>query len=174
MKRLLIVVDYQVDFVNGSLGFDGAELLDQKIAEKIQQYRMAGDDVVFTLDTHETDYLSTEEGKNLPAEHCIHGSKGWELFGETKALLENSLSFEKPTFPSLKLAEWLSEKDYTDVELVGLVSNICVLSNAVMAKAALPNAHIVVDAACTASFDPALHEKALDVLQGLQVEVINR
>ena len=147
MKRLLIVVDYQVDFVNGSLGFDGAELLDQKIAEKIQQYHMAGDDVVFTLDTHETDYLSTEEGKNLPAEHCI---------------------------PSLKFAEWLSKKDYTDVELVGLVSNICVLSNAVMAKAALPNAHIVVDAACTASFDPALHEKALDVLQGLQVEVINR
>ena len=86
MKRLLIVVDYQVDFVNGSLGFDGAELLDQKIAEKIQQYHMAGDDVVFTLDTHETDYLSTEEGKNLPAEPCIHGRKGWELFGETKAL----------------------------------------------------------------------------------------
>ena len=175
MKKLLIVVDYQKDFVDGSLGFSGAELLDTPIAAKIAAYRAAGDDVVFTFDTHTPDYLSTQEGRKLPAVHCVRGSEGWELYGETaKAACENDLRFEKPTFPSLALGEWLKGQDYGRIELVGLVSNICVLSNAVIAKAALPEAEIVVDAACTASFDPALHEKCLDVLAGLQVTVTNR
>lgn len=175
MKKLLVVVDYQKDFVDGSLGFSGAELLDAPIAAKIAAYHAAGDDVVFTFDTHTPDYLSTQEGRKLPAVHCVRGSEGWELYGETaKAACENDLRFEKPTFPSLALGEWLKGQDYGRIELVGLVSNICVLSNAVIAKAALPEAEIVVDAACTASFDPALHEKCLDVLAGLQVTVTNR
>ena len=175
MKKLLVVVDYQKDFVDGSLGFSGAALLDAPIAAKIAAYHAAGDDVVFTFDTHTPDYLSTQEGRKLPAVHCVRGSEGWELYGETaKAACENDLRFEKPTFPSLALGEWLKGQDYGQIELVGLVSNICVLSNAVIAKAALPEAEIVVDAACTASFDPALHEKCLDVLAGLQVTVTNR
>lgn len=175
MKKLLVVVDYQKDFVDGSLGFSGAELLDAPIAAKIAAYHAAGDDVVFTFDTHAPGYLNTQEGRRLPAVHCVRGSEGWELYGETaKAACENDLRFEKPTFPSLALGEWLKGQDYGRIELVGLVSNICVLSNAVIAKAALPEAEIVVDAACTASFDPALHEKCLDVLAGLQVTVTNR
>ena len=175
MKRLLIVVDYQRDFVEGALGFPGAEALDGPIADRIAAYRAAGDDVAFTLDTHGPDYLATEEGQWLPAAHCLRGSPGWSLYGRTgEARRPEDPVFEKETFPSLALGEWLRERDYGQVELCGLVSHICVLSNAVMVKAALPNAHITVDARLTASYDPALHQKALDVLEGIQIAVLHR
>ncbi len=94
-------------------------------------------------------------------EHCICGTPGWELYGETaKQQKEEDLCFQKPTFPSLELADYLAEEEFVSVELVGLVSHMCVLSNAVMAKAAAPEAEIIVDAACTASFDPKLHERS--------------
>ena len=175
MKRLLIVVDYQKDFVDGALGFPGAEALDEPIAEKITAYRAAGDDVAFTLDTHGPGYAGTQEGKKLPVPHCIKGEPGWRLYGRTAGLLQSGDPvFEKPAFPSLDLGEWLSGRDYGAVELCGLVSNICVISNAVLAKAACPEVPVIVDAACTASFDDSLNEKALDVLEGLQVQVTNR
>ncbi|HJC40344.1 MAG TPA: cysteine hydrolase [Candidatus Intestinimonas pullistercoris] len=175
MKRLLIVVDYQRDFVEGALGFPGAEALDGPIADRIAAYRAAGDDVAFTLDTHGPDYPATEEGQWLPAAHCLRGSPGWSLYGRTgEARRPEDPVFEKETFPSLALGEWLRERDYGQVELCGLVSHICVLSNAVMVKAALPNAHITVDARLTASYDPALHQKALDVLEGIQIAVLHR
>lgn len=176
MKRLLLVIDYQKDFVDGALGFPGAERLDRAIAQKITAYRAAGDDVAFTLDTHGEDYLDTQEGRKLPVPHCLRGSEGWELYGETgKSRREGDALLEKPAFPSLELGAWLREKGYERVELVGLVSYICVISNAVIAKAALPEAEILVDAACTGGPDPILHEKALDVMeQALQITVINR
>lgn len=175
MKRLLIVVDYQRDFVEGALGFPGAEALDGPIADRIAAYRAAGNDVAFTLDTHGPDYPATEEGQWLPAAHCLRGSPGWSLYGRTgEARRPEDPVFEKETFPSLALGEWLRERDYGQVELCGLVSHICVLSNAVMVKAALPNAHITVDARLTASYDPALHQKALDVLEGIQIAVLHR
>ncbi len=175
MNRLLIVVDYQKDFVDGSLGFPGAEKLDGPIAARIREYRANGDDVVFTLDTHGPDYPGTQEGRRLPVPHCIRDTDGWKLYGAVAgAAREEDVRFCKPTFPSLELGQWLKERSYTQVELCGLVSNICVLSNAVIAKAALPEAEILVDAGLTASGDPALHEKALDVLEGIQVTVLNR
>ena len=175
MNRLLIVVDYQVDFVDGTLGFPGAEALAGPIAQRIQEYRENGDDVVFTFDTHDIDYLETQEGRKLPIAHCIRDTEGWDLYGAVaEAAREEDEFFCKPTFPSLELGQWLEECEYAQVELCGLVSHICVLSNAVIAKAALPEAEIVVDAALTASYDPVLHEKALDVLEGLQVTVLNR
>ena len=175
MNRLLIVVDYQVDFVDGTLGFPGAEALAGPIARRIQEYRENGDDVVFTFDTHDIDYLETQEGRKLPIAHCIRDTEGWDLYGAVaEAAREEDEFFCKPTFPSLELGQWLEECEYAQVELCGLVSHICVLSNAVIAKAALPEAEIVVDAALTASYDPVLHEKALDVLEGLQVTVLNR
>lgn len=174
-SKLLVVVDYQKDFVNGALGFDGAEHLDLPIAAKIRAYHAAGDPVVFTYDTHRGNYLNTQEGRKLPVEHCICGSGGWELYGETaRQQREEDLCFQKPTFPSLELADYIAEEDFETIELVGLVSHMCVLSNAVMAKAAAPEAEIVIDAACTASFDPALHEKALDLMEALQMTVVNR
>ena len=174
-KKLLIVVDYQKDFVSGALGFAGAETLDGRIAEKIRACRAAGGTVAFTLDTHGEDYLATQEGRKLPVAHCVRGSDGWALYGKTaEERRPEDLCFEKPTFPSLALAEYLAREQFTVIELVGLVSHMCVLSNAVMAKAAAPEAEIVIDAQCTASFDPALHEKALDVMEALQMTVTGR
>ena len=185
MKRLLIVVDYQNDFVDGALGFDGAELLDERIACKIDEYREAGDAIIFTLDTHHKDYLETQEGQKLPIPHCIEGSPGHELYGQVATRQEDyDLVFLKPTFGSSALFERLSSRQsiadglgtqpFASIELVGLVSNMCVLSNAVIARTACPDVPIIVDASCTAAPDPAMHEKALDILEGLQIEVTNR
>lgn len=175
MKKCLIVVDFQNDFINGALGFEEALNIKDKIIEKIISYRTSGDDIIFTLDTHTNNYLSTEEGNNLPVKHCIKGTTGHDLHQDIFVLksLKDKV-FEKNTFPSLELGKYLENKDYQLIELCGLVSNICVISNAVIAKSALPNAHIVVDASATESFDKTLHKKTLDVLEGLHVEVLNK
>ena len=175
MKKLLLVIDYQNDFVSGSLGFEQAVSLEDPICRKIESYLKNGDDIIFTLDTHGQDYSSTQEGKKLPVAHCLKGTPGWQLYGQVgSSLLPGDPVFEKETFPSLDLADWLRERDYDTVELCGLVSHICVLSNAVMVKAALPNAAITVDARLTASYDPNLHQKALDVLEGIHITVTDR
>ncbi len=175
MKKLLIVVDFQNDFVNGALGFEGAEKLDDVIAEKIAVRRKEGWNVAFTFDTHFDDYLSTQEGKNLPIKHCIKGTEGHELYGKcAEAVSEKDKLFYKPTFGSSELFEYLKTSDYAEVELAGLVSNICVLSNAVIAKTALPEAIITVDAKATDSFNKDLNEKAFDIMEGIQIKVVNR
>lgn len=175
MKRVLVVVDYQNDFVDGSLGFAGAVAIEDAIVQKIQAYQTAQDTVVFTFDTHDEYYLTTQEGSRLPVEHCVRESDGWKLYGKVASYLnEGTPCFIKGTFGSEKLACYLARQQFDSVELVGLVSNICVLANAVLAKTALPEAEIVVDAACTASADANLHEKALDVMEGLQITILNR
>lgn len=173
MKKCLIVVDFQNDFIDGALGFEGAIDIKDHIIKKINTYRDNGDDIVYTLDTHTKEYMETEEGKNLPVIHCVEGTHGHQVQDDVKSvLLDSDKSFIKYTFPSLELGNYLKDKDYESVELCGLVSNICVLSNAVIAKSALPNAHIIVDARATASFDASLHEKTLDILEGIHVEVL--
>lgn len=176
MKQLLLVVDYQKDFVDGALGFPGAERLDGPIAEKIAACRAAEYDVAFTMDTHQENYLDTQEGRKLPVAHCLMNTEGWQLYGKTGQALDKSRDMVvcKPTFPSLWLGTWLKEQGYDRIELVGLVSYMCVLSNAVVAKAALPEAELVVDAACTAGPDPRLHANALELMETLQITVINR
>ena len=185
MKRLLIVVDYQNDFVDGALGFEGAELLDDRIVDKIESYRATNDLVAYTLDTHHKDYLQTQEGQKLPIPHCIEGTEGYELYGAVALTpVDADEIFMKPTFGSAELferlhkaqeiAEGLGVEPFESIELVGLVSNICVLANAVLARTACPNVPIIVDARCTACADPAMNEKALDVLEGIQVTVTNR
>lgn len=177
MERYLFVIDYQNDFVDGSLGFAGAEKLDAPIAAKIREYGKGH--VIFTRDTHFENYLSTREGRNLPIVHCIKGTPGWEVYGETaKALAEveapaiDKLSFGMdPTDPAV--AAVLPEQA-DEIELVGLVSSICVISNAVVLQSLYPEATVVVDASCTAAGDPVIHEKALDVMAGFQVAVKNR
>lgn len=175
MKKLLVVVDYQVDFVNGTLGFENADKLDSVIANKIKQYRQENNDVIFTFDTHCDDYMSTEEGKNLPVMHCIKATEGHKLFGEVAKLFDENkdIYFEKPTFPSLELGLYLKHKNYDEVEVCGLVSNICVLSNVVIVKAALPNAKIIVDRNATDSFDKKLNDYTFEILKGLHVNIIN-
>lgn len=175
MKKLLVVVDYQIDFVTGALGFAGAEKLDAPIVKKIKAYRAEGCDIAFTFDTHTENYLATQEGRKLPVTHCIKGTEGWRLFGETAHQLEDDDAvFYKPAFGSMELAAFAQQNQYDCVELVGLVSNICVISNAALIKAALPEAEVIVDASCTSCFDPAANEKALDVMEGIQITVINR
>jgi nicotinamidase-related amidase len=169
-KSALVVVDYQNDFVDGALGFSGAELLDDKIAARIDSEQ---GEVIFTYDTHGQDYLGRAEGKLLPVPHCLKDSPGWAFYGKT-AGRDPDKSFEKPTFGSLELANYLRQQKFDRVELCGLVSHICVISNAVLAKAALPEAEIVVDARLTDGYDKKLHEAALDILENLHITVTNR
>ena len=177
MNRYLFVIDYQNDFVDGALGFPGAEKLDRKIAAKVRAY--GKDHVLFTRDTHFENYMDTREGKNLPVKHCIKGSFGWEVYGETaKALAEveaqaiDKLVFGMDVTDPATAAVLPESAD--EIELVGLVSNICVISNAVVLQSKYPESTIIVDASCMDSFDKSLHEKVLDVLAGFQVKVVNR
>ncbi|MBQ8292334.1 MAG: cysteine hydrolase [Bacilli bacterium] len=172
MKKLLIVVDYQNDFVTGSLGFKKAVDIEKGIFERVKEYEENGDDVIFTLDTHEASYLKTEEGIYLPVEHCLKGTNGHELYGLVKEVAKNHLLIEKATFPSHKLLNYLLDKEYECIELCGVVTNICVISNAIIVKAALPNAHIVINQKLCASNDEVMEQKALEVMKNLQMEII--
>ena len=172
MKKLLVVVDYQNDFVTGSLGNDAALAIEEAITAKIKAYQENGDDVIFTYDTHGEDYMSTYEGQHLPVPHCIDGTAGHQLYGELEDLAQNAKTFKKYTFPSLDLANYLAATDYKEVGVVGVVTDICVISNAIMIKSALPNAAITVYKDCCASNDPVQEQKALDVMKGsLQINV---
>lgn len=174
MKKCLIVIDYQNDFVSGSLGFAKAVELDQRIAQKIKKYHDSGDDVLFTFDTHHKDYLKSREGRYLPVEHCIKGTQGYGLYGKTAEVRrEDDRCFEKATFGSDMLYEYLKETTYKQIEFVGVVTNICVISNVVLAKTAQPETDICVDASCIASNDEELNEAALKVMKSLQIEILN-
>ena len=177
MNRYLFVIDYQKDFVDGALGFPGAETLDAGIAAKVRAYGQGH--VLFTRDTHFENYLDTREGRLLPVTHCIKGTPGWELYGETaRAVAEvNAPGIDKLVFgmdvtDPATAAVLPPQADET--ELVGLGSNICVISNACVLQARYPEARIIVDAQLTASMDPVMHEKVLDVLEGFQVKVTGR
>ena len=173
MKKLLVVVDYQNDFVDGTLGFEAAKALEPYIANLIKEYRANGDDVIFTLDTHQDDYFQYEEGKYIKTIHCVRGTEGHKLYGSINKLSGGSLVFEKRAFPSSQLCFYLRGQEYQEITLVGVVTNICVLSNAIMVKAALPKAHIIIDAKGCASNDPELEQKAYDVARGMLIEVKN-
>ncbi len=169
--KLLIVVDYQNDFVDGSLGFPKAKLLEPIILKKLSE----AEHIIFTLDTHQENYLTTLEGQKLPVKHTIKNTFGWQLYGRVADYLNKAEKvFEKATFPSLELANYLRNTNYDEVEICGLVSNICVVSNAVMVRAALPNAKIVVDYLATSSFDEKMNEACFDILSSIHVDVINR
>lgn len=173
MKRLLVVVDYQNDFVDGALGFQGAELISHNIAELIKEFRSNGDEVVFTYDTHGSDYLDTVEGENLPVPHCIKGSSGWEFYPEINVLIGDSRVFEKPGFGSKDLGNYIERNNYEEIYLCGLVSDICVFSNAIIVKAfSSPYTKIKVVRNATSSFDLDMQEKSFDVLKHLHIEII--
>ncbi|MGI6734674.1 MAG: cysteine hydrolase family protein [Bacilli bacterium] len=171
-KRLLIVVDYQNDFVDGALGFSDANTIEQVIINAIEDHLKTKDDIVFTKDTHFDNYLDTEEGRNLPIKHCIKGTKGHQIYGKVATYLPKAKKvYEKLTFGSLEMANDIVKKGYNEITLVGLVTNICILSNALLAKAALPEAKVVVLKDGVNSYDKDLHAKTLDVLQGTQIIV---
>lgn len=178
-RKVLLVVDFQNDFVNGALGFEKAATLDEGIAGMVEQYMSDDDIVMFTMDTHHGNYLNTQEGNKLPVPHCILGSEGWELYGKTHEAynkdhaLGTLYSFEKETFGSDSLLLALRDRadEIESITLVGVVTNMCVISNAVIAKAACPEAEIIIKKDLVASFDETKHAEALSVMESMQMTV---
>lgn len=179
MKRILIVVDMQKDFVDGALGTPEAVAILDPVTAKIASYAADPDGVIFvTYDTHTEDYMATSEGKNLPVPHCIKGTDGWKLDAKVAAALQGVAytAVEKPTFGSVELPALVAKaadgEDFS-VELVGLCTDICVVSNTLLLKAAYPEVPIAVDAACCAGVTPATHEAALTTMGMCQIEIRN-
>ncbi len=180
MKRILIVVDMQTDFVDGALGTPEAVAILDNVTAKIKTYAADPDGVILvTYDTHTEDYMTTSEGKHLPVPHCIKGTVGWELHPAVTAALKGATytAVEKPTFGSVELPALVAKaadgEDFS-VELIGLCTDICVVSNTLLLKAAYPEVPISVDAACCAGVTPATHEAALTTMGMCQVQILNR
>ena len=176
MQKVLVVVDMQNDFIDGSLGTKEAQEIVTPVAGKIRNFE---GDIYGTLDTHEEDYLSTQEGKNLLVKHCICGEDGWALnseimqaIAETKAEVHNFC--RKGTFGSMELAQILKETyedQEVEIELIGLCTDICVISNAMLIKAALPEVKVSVDSSCCAGVTPESHRNALEAMKMCQIEI---
>ena len=174
--KLLVVIDMQNDFLEGALRNEEGIKIIPNVCEKINEYKANGDIVIATRDTHEEDYLNTQEGRRLPVAHCIRETEGWELNKDIAKALGNSLKFDKPGFGSVDLAMYLREeyegaKDL-EIELVGVCTDICVISNAFLIKANLPEARIVVDASCCAGVTIKSHKTALEAMKACQIDVI--
>lgn len=171
MKKAIVVVDMQNDFIDGSLGTKEAVAMLPALVEKLTRAEKDGDmDFIFTLDTHGEDYLSTQEGKNLPVKHCIKGTHGWEPAAPLKKFVERAKAvIEKTAFGSPKLADAVDGCD--TVELVGLCTDICVISNALIIKAFHPETKVVVDSSCCAGVTPKSHENALEAMKMCQIEI---
>lgn len=173
MRKILVVVDMQNDFIDGSLGTAEARAIVDGVKAKIAQF--SPENVFVTMDTHGSDYMEGREGRFLPVEHCIKGSKGWEVREELKDALQGAKVYEKPTFGSIQLMEdmkKIADKEEISVELVGLCTDICVVSNALLLKAAMPETDIIVDSSCCAGVTPEKHEAALETMRSCQIQVI--
>lgn len=172
MEKYLLVIDVQNDFVTGALGSREAVTAAEAVVKKAAEFK---GNIVFTKDTHGEDYADTQEGKNLPVAHCIKGTKGWDLIPELKKLQDEKqyMVFEKPTFGSVDLLNFLVEKyrknELESVELVGLCTDICVISNALLIKAHMPELPVYVDASCCAGVTPEKHKAALLTMESCQI-----
>ncbi len=166
MKKTLIVVDMQKDFIDGALGTAEAVAIVDRVKDKIALYQAEGNEIIFTRDTHRDNYLDTNEGKYLPVEHCVEGTEGWQIWDGLQ--VPDATIVNKPTFGYL---DW---KDYNleEVELIGLCTDICVVSNALIIKALYPEIKVTVDASCCAGVTPESHLAALVTMKMCQVEVI--
>ena len=170
--NILVVVDMQNDFIDGSLGTEEAQRIVPEVVKKIQTF----DGTVFaTRDTHEENYLETAEGKKLPVRHCIRGTEGWQIRNELDSLRKTE-PIDKETFGSTDLAAELVAMNIDDeigsITFVGLCTDICVISNALLVKAALPEVPIIVDAACCAGVTPESHENALNAMKMCQIDIV--
>lgn len=172
MRKFLIVVDMQNDFINGALGTKEAVQIVPNVIEKIKGFE---GDVIFTRDTHFDDYLSTQEGANLPVKHCIKDTWGWQINPQIDEL-RNGMAIDKVTFGSSKLFEMLEVENkrqkIDEITLVGLCTDICVISNAIGLKAFLPETKFIVDSSCCAGVTPQSHKNALEAMKMCQIEII--
>lgn len=168
--KVLIVVDMQNDFIDGALGTKEATEIVGRVIKKIEGHLAVGGRVVYTQDTHGEDYLQTQEGQKLPVEHCIRGTRGWDI--APGVYVRGCPVVEKPVFGSLELADLVAGLgDIQSIELIGIATDICILSNALILKAKLPEVPIVVDASCCAGITPQSHENALAAMKMCQIDV---
>lgn len=182
--KILIVVDIQNDFIDGVLGTPEAHAIVPNVVGKIEEYLYEGGRILFTQDTHFDDsYDKTEEGKNLPVKHCILNTKGWKIVEPIQKYTEVAMTFPKNSFGSIQLFDDLvyANKMYKDkflniesIELVGVCTDICVISNAILAKTACPNVPIYVDASCCAGVSPESHDNAIKAMESLQMHILNK
>lgn len=173
MKKILVVVDMQNDFINGSLGSDEAQNVVDAVSEKIKEYDVKN--IYVTRDTHTEDYFNTNEGRHLPVIHCIKNSKGWQLNEKIETATEGAIVIDKTTFASVELADLLkaeNNKEALEIELVGLCTDICVISNALLLKTFMPEVSIKVDSSCCAGVTPDSHKMALETMKMCQIDVI--
>ncbi len=173
MRKILLVIDMQKDFIDGALGTAEAVAIVDRVAEEIEKYPR--ENVIATRDTHPENYLDTQEGRNLPVVHCVKGTAGWQLDGKIAAALGDAQIIDKPTFGSVVLAEKLkamAAKEELDVTLVGLCTDICVVSNALLVKAFLPETPVSVIADACAGVTPESHAAALETMKMCQVKVL--
>lgn len=168
-RKILVVVDMQNDFIDGALGTPEAVKIVPAVCEKIRSF---DGDIVFTMDTHSSIYLETQEGRNLPVEHCIKGTDGWKLNEKIEPLSQGCRIFEKPTFGSVELANFIAGGNYGEVELIGLCTDICVISNALLIKSYLPEVPVSVDAKCCAGVTPESHANALTAMKMCQINIV--
>lgn len=166
MKRTLIVIDMQNDFIDGTLGTKEAQAIVANVKKKIEEYQSRGDEIIFTRDTHTEQYLDTPEGKKLPVKHCIKGTKGWEI--ADVLAVPNGKIIDKPTFGWI---HW-DEVPLENVELIGVCTDICVVSNALILKATYPEVEITVDASCCAGVTTKTHLAALETMKMCQINVV--
>lgn len=172
MRKILLVIDMQNDFVDGALGTPEAAAIVERVVEEIGKYPTA--DIIAIRDTHPENYLETQEGRNLPVIHCVKGTPGWELNAKVAAALKGAAIIDKPTFGSRELAERLAalaQDDELDITLVGLCTDICVISNALLIKAFLPETPVRVIAGCCAGVTPASHQAALYTMRMCQIQI---
>jgi nicotinamidase-related amidase len=165
MKKTLIVIDMQNDFIDGSLGTKEAVAIVENVKKKIAEYSEAGDEIIFTRDTHQKNYLETNEGKHLPVEHCIEGTQGWRIAEGLE--VPGAIYINKPSFGYM---DW-KKYNLEEVELVGLCTDICVVSNALIIKATYPEINVSVDADCCAGVTPESHQAALTTMKMCQIQV---
>lgn len=172
--RILAVIDMQKDFIGGALGTLEAQAILPAVRERIEEYRQAGDMVVFTRDTHHEGYLDSREGQNLPVVHCVEGTPGWEI--DPSLCVGDSPVFNKPTFGSVELGQYVAEmcreQEVDSLELVGLCTDICVISNAMVIRAFAPELPISVNSRCCAGVTPQSHEQALGAMAACQVKIL--
>ncbi len=177
-KRLIVVVDMQKDFIDGALGSKEAVSIVDNCVKRLERAAREGDIVLFTRDTHHEDYLDTEEGKNLPVKHCIEDTEGWQITPSLTALFPDATVIDKETFGSKYLgdyAAYLAESGRIDsIELFGLCTDICVISNALLVKAFCPNIPVYVDASCSAGVTLESHENALKAMESCQIHLLNK
>lgn len=168
--KTLIVIDMQNDFVTGVLGSKEAVAVLSNVKKKIDAYIAAGDEVIFTRDTHEENYLETNEGRHLPVPHCVKGTEGWQVVKEIDC--PDCKHIDKPTFGYIHWSEQFKDSRISGIEIIGVCTDICVISNALILKAVFPEIDISVDASCCAGVTPETHRAALTAMKSCQIRVI--